>query len=119
MVLYYNIANIETKSGELRSIHKDVLWRNCFLYFDCTGGYEIAWLICDVEYDPWKLHRLRTSIVEEVTLDSDGYVTIQTMNTKYVLAPGYDIETYNDLYNRCPINLELLGLQKFCADNNN
>lgn len=82
---YYTIKKVEPKNNELRDIHEDMIGSRCYIV--CLDTGKRAVLKCDMPYDPGKFHTVTTSIVESWWAnDATGsVVTIETMNTVYVL----------------------------------
>lgn len=79
----YIIATVNSKKDTANPIHDEVIGRVAYPLYLQKGerGY-----ICFMEDDE-KFHRLHTSMIEDFTSWGNGEetVTIETMNTKYVL----------------------------------
>lgn len=81
----YVIEKIEPRRGKsLRFIHTDVENAPCYIVGAQRG--ERALLMCLLDYDPTRYHRLHTSKVSDVIESCDGKtVVIVTENTYYTL----------------------------------
>lgn len=81
----YIIDGIEARPGKsLRLLHLEMEKAECYIVNAKRG--ERGLLMCKLSYDPYRYHRLHTSIVQDVIESVDGRsLIIMTQNTNYIL----------------------------------
>lgn len=87
----YRLVEIEEFNGEHNPLHDDLLGKACYPAYFKPG--EHGWMFCEiVEFsDPFP-HRIRTSVVRDVTVDRGGGFTVTTENSRMVFREIHEEE---------------------------